>query len=661
MTNEMNHLQIGVDTGGTFTDLVAFDGRNIRTAKVPSTPPDFHLGVIAAIRAILKSGETADLVHGSTVATNALLERKGSPVAFVTTEGFSDLLLIGRQNRPVLYDLQPQRTIPIVKDEHVFTVAERIAADGQSLHPLDPAEIERSVTRISALGLKHVAVCLLFSFINPVHERQLGERLREAGLTVTLSSELLPEFREYERGNATAVNAALRPNVEHYLRRLREAFPPAVRSLQVMHSGGGTLPPEDAGRFAARLLLSGPAGGVLGASFIARLEGFDQAITYDMGGTSTDVATIIDGQPPWTTGTTIDGLPVPLPMFDIHTIGAGGGSIASIDIGGAMMVGPRSAGALPGPACYGRGGSLPTVTDANLALGRLLPQSFLGGKMTLHRNRAESAIAALAESIGKSVIETALGMVRIAESNMAAAIRHVTAGRGHDPRTFTLLAFGGGGGLHAVALAEALEIPRLLIPPYAGLLSALGMVVAPPLVDVSQTVIQLESLLETNRLEKHFIELADRSAKMLPVEATSKVERFADCRFRGQSYELTISVEELSAAAIERRFREVYTSRYGSCPQGRAIEVVTLRLRRTGRSAAFALPPVEPREMPAQTAMVVLPGGESKEIPVLDRAALAFKGEVHGPMLLVDPDCTTLVPWRWAARVSEHGGIVLRR
>jgi N-methylhydantoinase A len=661
MSKSVPHLQIGVDTGGTFTDLVAFDGRAIRTAKVPSTPPDFHLGVVSAIRSVLQDNETADLVHGSTVATNALLERKGSPVAFITTEGFADLLLIGRQNRPVLYDLQPQRAIPIVRDEHVFTVAERIAADGRILHPLDAGEVEKLAIRIQSLGLKHVAVCLLFSFINPTHEQQLGDRLREAGLTVTLSSELLPEFREYERGSATAVNAALRPNVEHYLGRLREALPPAVRSLQVMHSGGGTLPPEDAGRFSARLLLSGPAGGVLGASFIANLEGFDRSITYDMGGTSTDVAAIIDGKPPWTTGTTIDGLPVPLAMFDIHTIGAGGGSIAGLDIGGAMTVGPRSAGAIPGPACYGRGGTLPTVTDANLILGRLLPQYFLGGKMMLHRDRAEAAIAPLAESIGKSVIETALGIVRIAESNMAAAIRHVTAGKGHDPRTFTLLAFGGGGGLHAAALAEALEIPRVLIPPHAGLLSALGMVVAPPLVDVSQTVIQLESVLDTDRLEKHFIELADRSAKMLGPESTVKVERFADCRFRGQSYELTIPVEQLSVAAIERTFREAYQSRYGQCPQGRAIEVVTLRLRRTDRSPALTLPPVEPREMPLQSARVVLPDGAAAEIPVLDRPGLAFARKMDGPMMLVDPDCTTLVPAGWAARVTDRGGVLLER
>jgi N-methylhydantoinase A len=661
MTKPATHLHIGVDTGGTFTDLVAYDGKTIRTAKVPSTPPDFHLGVVSAIQSILREHETADLVHGSTVATNALLERRGHPVAFVTTQGFADLLLIGRQNRPVLYDLEPQRPVPIVRDEHVFTVAERIAADGAILQSLDLAEVENLAARIKSMGLKHAAVCLLFSFINPTHEQQLGDVLRRAGLTVTLSSELLPEFREYERGSATAVNAALRPNVEHYLGRLREALPPQVKSLAVMHSGGGTLPPEDAGKFAARLLLSGPAGGVLGASFIAKLEGFDSVITYDMGGTSTDVAAIIDGTPPRTTGTTIDGLPVPLAMFDIHTIGAGGGSIASIDIGGAMIVGPRSAGAIPGPACYGRGGTLPTVTDANLVLGRLLPEYFLGGKMKLHRDRADAAIAPLAESIGKSVIETALGIVRIAESNMAAAIRHVTAGKGHDPRSFTLLAFGGGGGLHAAALAEALEIPRVLIPPHAGLLSALGMVVAPPLVDVSQTVIQMESILDTDRLEKQFAELAERSAKMLPAELTMTTERFADRRFRGQSYELTIPIELLSIAAIEHTFRDAYQSRYGHCPQGRAIEVVTLRLRRTGRASALTIPPVVPREMQANSARVVLPDGVAKMIPVIDRPGLAFARQMHGPAMLVDPDCTTLIPALWSARVTETGSVLLQR
>jgi N-methylhydantoinase A len=650
-------LRIGIDTGGTFTDLIAWDGQSIRTAKVPSTPPDFHRGVVNAIASILKSGETADLIHGSTVATNALLERKGHPVAFITTQGFADLLLIGRQNRPRLYDLEPRRPRPIVADEHVFTVNERISADGQILTALNGSEVESIIQRIKSLDLKHAAVCLLFSFVNPIHEKQIADRLRVAGITTTLSSELLPEFREYERASATVINAALRPNVEHYLGQLSTSLPSAVKSLQIMHSGGGTLPPADAGRFAARMLLSGPAGGLLGANCIALLEGIDRAITYDMGGTSTDVAAIIDAKPPWTTGTTIDGLPVPLAMFDIHTIGAGGGSIASLDIGGALTVGPRSAGAQPGPACYGRGGTLPTVTDANLLLGRLLPDRFLGGKMPLKLSLAESALSPLAESMGKSLIDTALGIVRVAEANMSNAIRHVTAGKGHDPRSFTLISFGGAGGLHAAALAESLDISRVLIPPHAGLLSALGMVVAPPLVDVSQTVLR-QSL---DDLQSQYKQLLDRSAEQLSADETDRVERYADCRFRGQSYELTLPVEDLSLDSIEQNFRAAYTVLYGHTPQGREMEIVTLRLRRIGRASALTLPPIIPRDSDLMLVLVVLPNGKAEQIPVFDRPAIAAKKQIAGPAMLADPDSTTLIPTGWTASITSIGGLILER
>jgi N-methylhydantoinase A len=653
------HLHLGVDTGGTFTDLVAWDGHTLRTAKVPSTPPDFQRGVVAAVQAVLRAGETADLVHGSTVATNALLERKGHPIAFITTNGFRDLLLIGRQNRPKLYDLEPQRSRPIVADEHTFTVKERIAWDGEILTPLDPVEVATIADRIKSLGLKHVAVCLLFSFVNPIHEAQIAKTLREAGLTVTLSSELLPEFREYERASATVINAALRPNVEHYLSQLANALPSGVQSLRIMHSGGGTLEPDAAARFAARLLLSGPAGGVLGASHIAKLEGFDRAITYDMGGTSTDVAAIIDGKPPWTTGTTIDGLPVPLAMFDIHTIGAGGGSIAALDIGGALTVGPRSAGANPGPACYNRGGTEPTVTDANLVLGRLVPENFLGGKMALNVDHAYSSMSQLAMSMNKSILETALGIVRIAESSMAAAIRHVTAGRGHDPRSFTLISFGGAGGLHAAALAEALEIPRVLISPHAGLLSALGMVVAPPLVDVSRTVVNLAGA--ADQLEQHYAELAQSSAALLGDDATVQIARFADCRFRGQSYELTIPVDDLSLADIENIFREAYTTLYGHCPADRQMEIVTLRLRRIGRSQSLKFPEIVAKKSPAKSTAAILPDGTGRLIPVLDRPGLAAIGSLIGPALLCDPDSTALIPVGWSAKLTAIGAVLLER
>lgn len=654
-------LLIGIDTGGTFTDLVAWDGTNFRTAKVPSTPPEFQIGVVRAIQSVLIEGETAGVVHGSTVATNALLERKGNRFAFITTEGFRDLLLIGRQNRPELYALEPQRGAQLVADEHLFVIPERIGADGKVCEPLNVAALDRVISQIRNAGLEHVAVCLLFSFINPSHEQLVARRCREAGLTVTASSELIAEFREYERASVTAINAALRPNIQAYLNRLSDALPAGVQSLRVMHSGGGTLSPEDAGRYAARLLLSGPAGGVLGASYVAGMEGFSRTITYDMGGTSTDVAAVIDGKPPWTTNSVVDGLPVPLAMFDIHTIGAGGGSIASLDAGGALLVGPRSAGADPGPACYGRGGTQPTVTDANLVLGRLVPDHFLGGRMPLYRDRAEKAVSRLAEQMSKSLTETALGIVRIAESNMAAAIRHVTAGKGHDPRGFTLVSFGGAGGLHAAALAEALEIPRVLIPPHAGLLSALGMVVAPPLVDVSKTIAHLDSILDDRRLGIEFQDLAEQSAQILSHDQTQRIERFADCRFRGQSYELPVPADRLSRMEIEDGFRNAYTALYGHCPRERQIEVITLRLRRIGQAPRAALPGVIARSCLAEKATVVLRDGQTAQVEVLDRPGLAALGAVCGPALLADPDATAFIPPDWTARVTEAGSVMLER
>jgi N-methylhydantoinase A len=661
LNDSITHLRIGIDTGGTFTDLLAWDGTSLRAAKVPSTPGEFHRGVIDAIRSVLNDGESADVIHGSTVATNALLERKGYPIAFITTEGFRDLLLIGRQNRPELYALEPRRPAPIVADENTFTVAERVDAAGNVLEPLNLAQADEIIAEMKQRGLMHAAVCLLFSFVNPVHEKAIGERFAAAGLTLTQSSELLPEFREYERGMAAAINATLRPNVETYLSRVAEDLPAGVKSLEIMHSGGGTTSPQEAARVAIRLLLSGPAGGVLGASHVAKAEGLTQIITYDMGGTSTDVACSVDGKPRWTTSTVIDRLPVALPMFDIHTIGAGGGSIAWMDAGGALRVGPQSAGAAPGPACYGRGGTLPTVTDANLVLGRLLPDRFLDGRMPLHPDRAVAVVSALANQIGKTTSETALGILRIAESNMAAAIRHVTARQGYDPRTFTLVSFGGAGGLHAAALAEAMDIGSVLIPPHAGLLSALGMIVAPPVVDVSKTVRHLGDQLDGPRIHAEYSNLSRQSAEKLAVDRTVQIEMFADCRLQGQSYEVTVPVTRPSVEQIEQTFREAYTVLYGRYPADRRMEIVTLRLRRIGKSENVSLPAVVARRSPDFSVRIVIADGNEADVPMLDREGLASVGCLAGPALLVDPDATAFVPPGWRAELTTVGGVMLKR
>ena len=653
-------VRVGVDVGGTFTDLVAVDDSGtLRVIKVPSTPPDFQLGVLDAIAATLASGGgRARVVHGSTVATNALLQRAGEPVAFITTEGFGDMLLIGRQNRPRLYALRVERVAPVVARENCFTVRERIGASGEVVEALCEEEIDRVVEAVKARGLRQAAVCLLFSFVNPEHERRLGCRLEEAGIAASLSCDVLPEYREYERASTTAINAALRPTVQAYLQALQSDLPQAVESLEIMHSGGGTFSAAEAATRAAHLVLSGPAGGVIGAAHVAAHAGFSEVITYDMGGTSTDVATVLGGRPQWTTGTQVDGLPIGLPVFDIHTVGAGGGSVAFLDSGGALRVGPRSAGARPGPACYGRGGTEPTVTDANVVLGRVLPDAFLGGSMRLDAGLARGAVAPLAAAMGKTLAEAALGIVAVAEGNMAHAMRAVTARRGHDPRDFTLVTFGGAGGLHACALAEALDVRRVLVPPYCGVLSALGMVVAPPVADVSQTVVHLGDQLDDARVAAECGKLNLLASERLADERTAAVEVYADVRFRGQSHELTVRVDRPQIAAIESAFRAAYEREYGRCPVGRAVELVTLRLRRVGHVPPLALPRVGRREGQWRTVSVTDVTGRAVEASAMGREHLVGTS-VRGPLLVIDAEATTYVPVSWVAHGRADGGVLL--
>ncbi len=659
---QTSRLLVGVDVGGTFTDLVAFDGKRLRVVKIPSSPPEFHKAVIDAVGRVADGFASLDVVHGSTVATNALLQRAGEPIAFITTHGFADMLLIGRQNRPRLYTLHVTRPAPITPGENCFAVRERIDARGRVVEPLRDDEIDRAIAEIRAKNLRHVAVCLLFSFINPAHERRLGEKLAAAGLTVSLSSDILPEFREYERASTTAINASLRPTVETYLDALAAGLPLRGGSLRITQSAGGTLSAPDATKNAAKLVLSGPAGGVMGAAFVAKAANFADVITYDMGGTSTDVALVLDGTPQWTTQSTIDGLPIALPVYDIHTVGAGGGSIAHLDAGGALRVGPKSAGAIPGPACYGRGGTQPAVTDANLCLGRLIPDAFLGGAMKIDAELSRQAIEPLARAMNKSLNETSLGILKVAEANMTNAIRAVTAQRGHDPRRFTLVSFGGAGGLHACALADGLEIPRVLIPPYAGVLSALGMVVAPPVVDAAHTVVHLGTQMNDAEIEAEFARLTAACGVADADVATS--EYFADVRFRGQSFELKIPVIGMTLADISRRFYSAYRRVYGRPPASRAIEIVTLRVRRIGRAATVQLPRVDAQPPPhsvVRETRLIDAAGESVRAAVMSRAHLAWAGRQTGPMLLIDAEATTFIPRGWMARSEPNGSVILER
>lgn len=662
-------MHIGVDVGGTFTDLVAWDGQNLRVVKLPSTPPDFHRAVIEAVNSAA-GDNPASIVHGSTVATNALLQRRGERVAFITTDGFADMLLLGRQDRPQLYALHPRRVEPIVALENCFTVRERIGANGEIVEALDASDVARVIDQIRAAGIGHVAVCLLFSFVNRIHEQMIANACRAAGLTVSTSHEILPEFREYERASTTAINASLRPIVGNYLSALETGLANGRpersragrhRALRIMHSSGGTLSVERASEQAVRLVLSGPAGGVIGAAHIASLAGFDHVITYDMGGTSTDVATIIDSRPRWTTSSEVDGLPIGVPMFDIHTIGAGGGSIAHLDAGGALRVGPASAGATPGPACYSRGGELPTVTDANLLLGRIPREGFLNGAMKLDESAAHRAIERLAQSIQRSVIDTALGIVRVAESNMAQAIRAVTSRRGHDPRDFSLVSFGGAGGLHACALAEQLDIPRVIVPPYCGVLSALGMVVAAPVVDVSQTVLHLGDKLDDDRLAAEFGSLSAKSIEQIAFDDTEEIHAFADVRFAGQSHEITVDVHAPSLEEIRDNFLAQYAYRYGASPREREIQIVTLRLRRTGVPPNINLPQLAASGASEQRASLIDASVQSVSTTILNRAALLQQSSNSGPLLIVDPEATTYVPPSWAFEIRADGTILLTK
>ena len=653
-------LRIGVDVGGTFTDLVAFDGRALRVVKLPSTSPEFERAVIEAVGRVIGGAADARVVHGSTVATNALLQRAGADAALVATEGFGDLLLIGRQNRPALYALRVERPTPIIPPERCLTVRERIAADGAVITPLTDEAIAALVSELKDAGVEHVAVCLLFSFVNPAHERRVGAACEAAGMTVSLSCDVLPEFREYERASTAAVTATLRPTVATYLQKLEVGLPAVVMSLRILHGGGGTLTPTEAAEQAARLVLSGPAGGVIGAAFVARLAGFEDVIAYDMGGTSTDVALIRDGRPQWTTRHVIDGLPVGLAMFDIHTVGAGGGSVAHVDAGGALRVGPGSAGAVPGPACYGRGGVEPTVTDANLVLGRIPADSTFGDGMVLDRNAAERAINDLSSRIGKPLIEAAIGILRVAEASMTRAVRAVSSVRGHDPRRFALVSFGGAGGLHACAVAEGLEMPTVIVPPYCGVLSALGMVVAPAVADVGRTVAHLGECLDDARLAAEFASLDERAAEQ--VADPESVEKYADARLVGQSHEVQVRLDDQpTRAGLEATFFDAYRTLYGNVPVGRAVEVVTLRLRRIGKRPDLTLPAIEPTSDPPRRVALVTADGSTREAPAFTRAGLLAAGETEGPLLLIDPQATAYVPPGWSAAARADGTVVVSR
>jgi N-methylhydantoinase A len=657
-------MLLGVDVGGTFTDAALLDGDRLHTAKVPSTPEDQSRGVIAAIEEVLRRagaepGRVEGFTHGMTVGTNALLEERGAKTALVATRGFADVLEIGRQNRPSLYHPCRGRPKPLVEPELRFEAEERIGPDG-AIAELPDGEVKRLVAELREAGAESIAVCLLFAFSDPEHERRIAEALREAlpGVHVSASHEVLPAFREYERFSTTVIDAYLSPLLGRYLTRLASACEErGLPEPEVMRSSGGTAEAEEAARSGAWSVLSGPAGGAVGAGLLARAADNPDAIGIDMGGTSCDVCVVDSGEVRRTDSREIEGRPIQLPMVDVHTVGAGGGSVGWRDAGGALRVGPRSAGAEPGPACYGRGGTEATVTDANLLLGFLSAESDLAGGVQLDRDAAARSVKTLGGELGLSEIETADGIVRVANQEMIRALRVVTVERGVDPRGYALLPFGGAGPMHAAALAAELEISRIVCPRASGVLSALGLIAAGRRRDTARTVLLSASEITAARIASEVTEL---SRSLLAGLEAAELEVVYELRYRGQAFELPIpGPPEPDPARLAEDFAREHESRYGyRDPEGR-LELVTIRV-------SAVEPGPEPKPRAAAT-------GELHEAEREARfagewlATRVLRGEptagfeAEGPCVFELPEATLVLPPGWNASVDEAGTITADR
>ncbi len=652
-------MLLGVDVGGTFTDAVLFDGEAVHTAKLPTTPQDQSLAVIGAVEEVLRRAgaqpaEVEAFAHGMTVGTNALLEERGARTALIATRGFADLLEIGRQDRPDLYRLCSPKPAPLVESELRFEARERIGPAGV-VEPLDPDEPARLATLVRDSEAESVAVCLLFSYRDPSHERAIAERLRRElpDLHVSASHEVLPRFREFERCSTTAIDAYLSPLLGRYLERLGESAGAAgLPQPVVMRSSGGVAAAEEAARSGAWSVLSGPAGGAVGAGLLARSCGDGNAIGLDMGGTSCDVCVVEDGAVRRTDSRRIGGRTIQLPMVDVHTVGAGGGSIGWRDAGGALRVGPRSAGADPGPASYGRGGAEPTVTDANLVLGRLAADSTLAGGVALDADAARAAIGALAGSLGLDALETAEGIVRVANQEMVRALRVVTVERGVDPRCFALLPFGGAGPMHAAAIAAELGIDRILCPRAGGVLSALGLCASDRRRDTARTVMLSGADFSAAQVAAEVEELAAR----LGDPDGAEVEVVYELRYAGQAFELSVAGSPRpDPDDLTTRFERAHEERFGHRdPEGQVV-LVHIRL-------ALVAPGPKPRLRAAADGDVeegsrrVSFDGEWIETPIL-RGEPAAGFATEGPVVFELPEATFVVPPGWRTEVDPTGTI----
>jgi N-methylhydantoinase A len=670
---------IGIDIGGTFIDVVLAGRGTARLVKIPSTPDAPHRGVLTGLKRLIEKGEfdlsgVGTIAHGSTVATNALLERTWARTALITTRGFRDVLEIGRQQRADLYDLSIVRPVPVASRDLRFELAERVGADGQVATALDPEEVRELIPRLRACGAEAIAVVFLFSYLNPTHERLVGEILGEAlDLPVTLSSDVLPEFREYERTSTTVVCAALRPVIGRYLGELEQGAADLglPSTWRIMQSSGTVTDATNAEEEPVRILLSGPAAGVQGARAIGELAGERGLITMDMGGTSCDVSLIRDGDLARTKSGEIGGHPVAQQMIGIHTIGAGGGSIAWIDPGGALRVGPQSAGAAPGPACYGRGGTLPTVTDAHAVLGHLLADRPLGGLEALDIDAARGAIGTVADALGLPIEKAAEGILEIADAAMERAIRVISIEQGHDPREYALLAFGGAGPLHAASIARRLSIPRVLVPATAGVLSAFGLLVSEVGYDTSRSVVQRLAALGEGAVRDMIEGLCAQGIDVLRGQGIdpSRIRHVvsADLRYAGQSHELNVLFPPASAESsglvesLAVAFHAEHETRFGHSDPSEEIELVTVRARAIGPPSLSDVPSVRAASATTTERSVEARFAGFGTVPtrVLPRTTLGEGGVIDGPAIVVGDDATLLVPPGVTGRCDRVGTILL--
>ena len=666
--------RVGIEVGGTFTDLVAFGADGVRITKVPSTPSEPHRGAIAALdESGLAMDAAGDLVHGSTVATNAVLERKGARVAFLATEGFRDILSLQRQSRRSIYDIHYRKPAPVVARRDTFEIPERMGPHGEVVTALDEATAEDRIRRaLEGAGYESIAICLLNSYANPVHERRVAEIISECfpGIGVTCSCDVTREFREYERASTTALAAYVQPAIDRYLKEFERELD--ARSFtgrfSLMQSNGGRLPASGMTGNAITALFSGPAAGVMGALRQAERSDYRDLITFDMGGTSTDVCLVRDGIPVLTSDAEIDGLPIRTPVLDIVTVGAGGGSIVWRDDGGMLRVGPRSAGAEPGPACYRRGGTEPTITDAHIVRGTVLADTFLGGRMDVDSALAREAFGVLSEQLGRSEEQIADDAVRVAEHNIVRAIQLVSTERGRDPRDYVLVPFGGAGPLHAARVAEVLSIATIVIPPAAGVLSAFGLVASDFVRYESRTVrFPIDEAGAADRVREQFAEMrtgAEAAFAELGITSALRFTHTLEMRYIGQAFEVPVTLGEdeiasLDAALLRARFNEAH-HRIFEFDDSRTNrpEIVSFRL-------GIASPPPSIPELaeidgePFSDTVSIFDAGKRHAARRVNRRALLDTGECEGPLLIADDTSTAYVPPGWCTRVDLHHNIIL--